>query len=532
MAIILINSFIDVLGGTELVDAKIVAVASAEGKPVVRYNNDEIIFPMRIEVELVNGVPVEPFELSELPANMYWSVGVYTKDNAVSYRRELVALLRNVIVPADVEEVLFEDLIDVDPTTALPDAGTAQAQAYLESIETLVAGVKGETGATGPTGAQGSTGPTGSTGSTGATGAGTTGATGPTGSQGNTGVTSPTGATGATGAVGTTGSTGATGTTGPTGVAGADGPQWIGTWNASQPYAIDEVVFHDGSSYIAIASSTNVEPNTDPLKWALVASRGEVGSTGATGTTGATGATGLTGADGNYTVSATAPSSPVEGDAWFSSDNGRKYLYYDGYWIETTTSLIGPTGPAGSSLTANDVARMNGWADGTIEAKARGLATANTSVSNGSLYITWFTPATNITVSSISMASGATASSSVTSIRMGLYETTDDGTTATLLARTDNDATLFTTNNTVYTRSFSTTDGYPASVTLIAGNRYGMAHFVQATTAGTRIMLTAVQSVLAALEPSGGSLKLSQTDLPESLTSLTKTSVHIWGRLS
>jgi hypothetical protein len=175
---------------------------------------------------------------------------------------------------------------------------------------------------------------------------------------------------------------------------------------------------------------------------------------------------------------------------------------------------------------------MNGWADGTIEAKARGLATANTSVSNGSLYITWFTPATNITVSSISMASGATASSSVTSIRMGLYETTDDGTTATLLARTDNDATLFTTNNTVYTRSFSTTDGYPASVTLIAGNRYGMAHFVQATTAGTRIMLTAVQSVLAALEPSGGSLKLSQTDLPESLTSLTKTSVHIWGRLS
>jgi hypothetical protein len=33
----------------------------------------------------------------------------------------------------------------------------------------------------------------------------------------------------------------------------------------------------------------------------------------------------------------------------------------------------------------NDVARINGWADGTIEARARGFTTANTSVTSGSV---------------------------------------------------------------------------------------------------------------------------------------------------
>jgi hypothetical protein len=113
---------------------------------------------------------------------------------------------------------------------------------------------------------------------------------------------------------------------------------------------VDDVVFHDGSSYVAITSSTNVEPNTDPLKWALVASRGEVGSTGATGPTGPTGPTGTQGTKGTYTVSETAPSSPVTGDAWFNSSNSLMYLYYDGYWIETSNSYYGPTGPTGAGV--------------------------------------------------------------------------------------------------------------------------------------------------------------------------------------
>ena len=48
-----------------------------------------------------------------------------------------------------------------------------------------------------------------------------------------------------------------------------------------------------------------------------------------------------------FTVSATAPSSPVEGDAWFNSTDGRMYVYYDGYWVESNSAPQGPTGATG-----------------------------------------------------------------------------------------------------------------------------------------------------------------------------------------
>jgi hypothetical protein len=57
---------------------------------------------------------------------------------------------------------------------------------------------------------------------------------------------------------------------------------------------------------------------------------------------------GARGDDGKYAVSAEEPVNPEEGDAWFDSTNARFYIYYDGYWVEQTSNLIGPTGPAGS----------------------------------------------------------------------------------------------------------------------------------------------------------------------------------------
>lgn len=141
---------------------------------------------------------------------------------------------------------------------------------------------------------------------------GVTGATGPTGPRGNTGPTGAQGATGAVGPTGTDGFLGGTGPTGPTGPTGADAPQWSGTWNASDTYVTGDIVYHDGSSYIAIATSTNQEPNTAPLKWSLVASRGEVGFTGATGATGLAGATGPTGATGiTGATGTTGPTGPT-----------------------------------------------------------------------------------------------------------------------------------------------------------------------------------------------------------------------------
>ena len=84
---------------------------------------------------------------------------------------------------------------------------------------------------------------------------------------------------------------------------------------------------------------------------------GPTGAQGENGANGATGPTGATGDDGSFTAqSSTPPSSPIAGDAWFNTEDGAVYIYYDGYWVETGTSefggATGPTGPAGASSTA------------------------------------------------------------------------------------------------------------------------------------------------------------------------------------
>jgi hypothetical protein len=54
---------------------------------------------------------------------------------------------------------------------------------------------------------------------------------------------------------------------------------------------------------------------------------------------------GVPGAKGSYTVSATTPISPLAGDVWFNSDDGRTYIYYnDGnttQWVEFGNANIG-----------------------------------------------------------------------------------------------------------------------------------------------------------------------------------------------
>lgn len=73
---------------------------------------------------------------------------------------------------------------------------------------------------------------------------------------------------------------------------------WTGAWSSSTAYTVGKGVSYSGSSYVALASSTNAEPDTSPSLWQLI-STGTPGATGATGPTGPTGATGATGATGS-----------------------------------------------------------------------------------------------------------------------------------------------------------------------------------------------------------------------------------------
>lgn len=202
------------------------------------------------------------------------------------------------------------------------------------------------------------------------------GPTGPTGPQGIQGVTGPTGATGPQGLVGDQGPQGNQGPTGPQGETGLTGLVWQGEWSGATEYSLYDGVVFNGSAYIATQTSTNQSPDTATAYWSLLAEKGDIGLTGPTGATGATGVDGLsayevavadgyagteeqwlsslvgptgpTGESGRYEISATEPTNPVEGDAWFDSTEAKFYIYYDGYWVEQTSNLIGPTGPAGA----------------------------------------------------------------------------------------------------------------------------------------------------------------------------------------
>jgi hypothetical protein len=92
----------------------------------------------------------------------------------------------------------------------------------------------------------------------------------------------------------------------------------------------------------------------DGTTWNIVVSplTGPTGATGAVGPTGAasnvTGPTGATGRYGSFALeSSTPPSNAVSGDAWFDSATGQLYVYYDGYWVESASSIGGVTGPTG-----------------------------------------------------------------------------------------------------------------------------------------------------------------------------------------
>jgi hypothetical protein len=116
------------------------------------------------------------------------------------------------------------------------------------------------------------------------------GATGPTGATGAIGPQGPIGPTGATG------STGSTGPAGPTGATGATGTlSEAGNWSAGSPFTAGQVAYcatacsSNGSSYIALATNTGIDPPTNAGVWGLVAHAGAAGATGSTGAQGPAG---------------------------------------------------------------------------------------------------------------------------------------------------------------------------------------------------------------------------------------------------
>src|SRR5690606_32058123 len=161
---------------------------------------------------------------------------------------------------------------------------------------------QGPPGPEGPQGPQGPEGPQGPQGPQGPKGdKGDPGDTGPEGPEGPQGPQGPPGPEGPQGPQGPEGPQGPQGEPGPQGPAGADGVSfiWQGEWDALTEYVVNDVVEHEGSSYIAVADNDGSEPPS--ADWELMAAKGEQGPQGPEGPQGPQGEQGPKGDPGGVT---------------------------------------------------------------------------------------------------------------------------------------------------------------------------------------------------------------------------------------
>lgn len=61
------------------------------------------------------------------------------------------------------------------------------------------------------------------------------------------------------------------------------GLSWRGVWSSGTTYAAQDTVLYNGSSYLAIAGSTGIQPDVNPGSWVLLASTGAQGPAGPSG---------------------------------------------------------------------------------------------------------------------------------------------------------------------------------------------------------------------------------------------------------
>ena len=104
-------------------------------------------------------------------------------------------------------------------------------------------------------------------------------AAGGVGPQGPAGADGASGAVGPAGPQGPQGLRGAQGDPGPAGPTGSRGLNWKGAWNASNNYAKDDAVYHNGSSYVALIAigTSGAVPGVSP-NWDIVAQKGASGA--------------------------------------------------------------------------------------------------------------------------------------------------------------------------------------------------------------------------------------------------------------
>jgi hypothetical protein len=270
-------------------------------------------------------------------------------------------------------------------------------------------------------------------------------------------------------------------------------------------------------------------------------SGGPIGPTGATGPTGLsiTGPTGPTGAGATGPTGPTGPSggpTGPTGDAGPTGPTGATgeiaLVQQNGTPSTTDVLWIDTDEPSLSTVSQAFFRGYEHNSTTSLDIPSRTHVNATTAVTTNITYFSFFTATEALAVSNISFSSGASVASGVTLVRFGLY--TFDGTTATLVARTNNDSSRFTVANTVYTGALDSTGGFPTSYNLVAGQRYAVAVVVVASTTPqlASVAFGAASTAIMALSPRVVGFAGSTSDLPATRNSFSGITHAYWSRLT
>jgi hypothetical protein len=164
----------------------------------------------------------------------------------------------------------------------------------------------------------------------------------------------------------------------------------------------------------------------------------------------------------------------------------------------------------------------------------------NAVVASGNLVLTFFTSPYSFTATTLTFATGNAATSGLSLCRFGLFtvaETITDNITlstpsVTLVARTASDTTIGNVTNTLFSRTFNTTGGYPASYDIVAGTRYAAGLIIVGTTVGNWQAATLNMGALMRLPPMVAGAVGGLSDVPDSPLSVATGSFLLYGRLS
>jgi hypothetical protein len=121
------------------------------------------------------------------------------------------------------------------------------------------------------------------------------------------------------GTSGTSGAAGSNGTSGTSGSSGTSGVGFVieGDWDSVTNYVVNDIVYINGNSYVAIQDNVNKLPQTYPNFWQIFSA---AGSNGTSGTSGASGSSGSNGSDGSSGTSGDSLFA-LTGSVWSTTNN-------------------------------------------------------------------------------------------------------------------------------------------------------------------------------------------------------------------